>query len=238
MTDKMKKAAVSILTAALLATGTALAGETSATFTLRLMPRVVETAEVIEATAAPAPNADAPEKAQEPLATPVPKLTYEEEAAYSDAIEWKRDENGNLVLDENGNPEAVLGEGEEVPVAFEKDENGNLVLDENGNPMVKETAPAGSDKMTTIHDELDPNRSIDIYVSWNGQEPAFGGTVTMTAVLNGYGDADCRIQWQRSADNASWADVPGGAGSRLSVQMTEENYLDYWRVAVTIAEVQ
>ena len=208
MTDKMKKAAVSILTAALLATGTALAGETSATFTLRLMPRVVETAEVIEATVAPAPNADAPEKAQEPSATPVPKLTYEEEAAYSDAIEWKRDENGNLVLDENGNP------------------------------MVKETAPAGSDKMTTIHDELDPNRSIDIYVSWNGQEPAFGGTVTMTAVLNGYGDADCRIQWQRSADNASWADVPGGAGSRLSVQMTEENYLDYWRVAVTIAEVQ
>ena len=208
MTDKMKKAAVSILTAALLATGTALAGETSATFTLRLMPRVVETAEVIEATAVPAPNADVPEKTQEPSATPVPKLTYEEEAAYSDAIEWKRDENGNLVLDENGNP------------------------------MVKETAPAGSDKMTTIHDELDPNRSIDIYVSWNGQEPAFGGTVTMTAVLNGYGDADCRIQWQRSADNASWADVPGGAGSRLSVQMTEENYLDYWRVAVTIAEVQ
>ena len=208
MTDKMKKAAVSILTAALLATGTALAGETSATFTLRLMPRVVETAEVIEATAVPAPNADVPEKTQEPSATPVPKLTYEEEAAYSDAIEWKRDETGNLVLDENGNP------------------------------MVKETAPAGSDKMTTIHDELDPNRSIDIYVSWNGQEPAFGGTVTMTAVLNGYGDADCRIQWQRSADNASWADVPGGAGSRLSVQMTEENYLDYWRVAVTIAEVQ
>lgn len=121
-------------------------------------------------------------------------------------------------------------------VTWQKDENGNLVLDENGNPIVTETVPAGSDKISTLEDELDPNRTIDIYVSWNGQEPAFGSTATLSAVLNGYGNAQCTIQWQTSKDDASWQNVPGGTGARLNVVVTEENHMDYWRVVVTVAD--
>ena len=62
---------------------------------------------------------------------------------------------------------------------FKRDENGALVLDENGKPIVLATVPAGANKITSIVDELDPNRYIDIYAYWGDQELAFGVEATL-----------------------------------------------------------
>ncbi len=216
MSNKMKSVAALAMMAVMLLTMMPAAMADSAVYVLHLRP---------------APTATpAPEVTETPAVTEAPVETT------AAAVTWQKDENGNLVLDESGNPVATVPDGQETPVAYARDENGNLVLDENGNPIVTETVPAGSDKISTLEDELDPNRTIDIYVSWNGQEPAFGSTATLSAVLNGYGNAQCTIQWQTSKDDASWQNVPGGTGARLNVVVTEENHMDYWRVVVTVAD--
>ncbi len=220
MSNTMKKVAALVLTLALVLAvmPTAMAG--SAVYVLHLKPRVM-------ATEAPAAEA-----------TAAPDTTVAETVTTTAAVTWQKDENGNLVLDENGNPVANVPAGQETPVAYEKDENGNLVLDENGNPVVTDTIPADSDKISTLVDELDPNRTIDIYVSWNGGEAKFGNTATLIAVLNGYGNNQCSIQWQTSPDDATWTDVADGNGTHLDVVVTEDNYLDYWRVVVTVADAE
>ncbi len=222
MSNTMKKVAALVLTLALVLAvmPTAMAG--SAVYVLHLKPRVM-------ATEAPAAEA-----------TAAPDITVAETVVTTETetVTWQKEENGNLVLDENGNPVATVPAGQETPVAYEKDENGNLVLDENGNPIVTESIPADSDKISTLVDELDPNRTIDIYVSWNGGEAKFGNTATLIAVLNGYGNNQCSIQWQTSPDDASWSNVADGSSTRLDVVVTEDNYLDYWRVVVTVADAE
>ncbi len=212
-------------------------------------------------------------------------------------VTWQRYEDGTLMLDEEGNPIAIVPEGVDVPVAYQRDENGSLVLDESGNPIVTETAsavvvavaaelcdedaspvldessepvvteavpavvdapaaeqvdedaspvldessepvvteaaPEGAEKIKTI---VDADRTIDIYLLWVSEERTFGGTAMLTAVLNGYNDAPYTIQWQTSKDCLEWVDVPGATTANLYVVVTAENYLDYWRVVVTVAE--
>ncbi len=46
-------------------------------------------------------------------------------------ISYKKDENGKLILDENGNPIQIVKER----VLYLKDKEGNLILDEKGNPV-------------------------------------------------------------------------------------------------------
>ncbi|MEA4896972.1 MAG: SH3 domain-containing protein [Christensenellaceae bacterium] len=52
-------------------------------------------------------------------------------------VQYKRDEEDNLVLDENGEPVAVVEEDEPAPFEskYQRDGDGNLILDENGNPI-------------------------------------------------------------------------------------------------------
>ena len=85
--------------------------------------------------------------------------------------------------------------------------------------------------------ELDPNRGIDIHAEWEGDELHFGDVSTLVAELKGYDNAVYTLQWQTSKDNASWVDVEGATASRYDMIVTEENYLDYWRVVVTVTEV-
>ncbi len=51
-----------------------------------------------------------------------------------DTDEYEVDEDGNILLDEDGNP---------IP-KYERDENGNIVLDENGNPVFKKKPDSSS----------------------------------------------------------------------------------------------
>ncbi len=150
---------------------------------------------------------------------------------------YERDENGELVLDENGNPiVTVVGDGE-IPVTYQRDENGVLVLDENGDPIPTQMIPADAVIVRTLEDALNPDRTIDIYYSWNNQTPALGGDVTFIAVLNGYDNLEYAIQWQQSKDTVNWNDVAGATGARYTEIITRDNYRDYWRVQVTITGV-
>ena len=154
---------------------------------------------------------------------------------------WQRAEDGSLILDEDGNPIVTVYGDAEVPVAYQRDENGALILDENGNPIPAYTVPQDSVKVTTLEDALDPNRSIDIYISWNGETPALGVTATFIAVLHGYDNLIYTVQWQQSDDAAEWYYVgqpqTNEEGSfRLDVEITWDNYDDYWRVEVVITD--
>lgn len=170
-----------------------------------------------------------------PIPAEAPEATVEPEATPANTITYQRDEAGNLVLDENGNPIAILPEGAtEMPVRFQRDANGNLILDENGNPIPIATVPVGAQKLDTLEDRLDPNRTIDIYANWGGGQLFFGDEATLVAVLNGYDNAIFTAQWQQSKDNVNWENVPNGNGLRCRVIVDESNYLNYWRIEVTV----
>ena len=155
--------------------------------------------------------------------------------------EYELDEAGNLVLDEKGNPIVIrdnLAEEDEIPVAFLRDEEGNLILDADGKPIVTQTVPSDATIVNTIEDALDPNRTIDIYYSWNNETPAMGGEVTFVAVLYGYDNVEYNIQWQESENGNNWSDVPEAEGQRHTETITRENYKHFWRVQVTITGVK
>ena len=152
------------------------------------------------------------------------------------AYEYERDEEGNLVLDEKGNPVAIVPENTEIPVSFMRNEDGELILDRDGNPIVTQTVPADAVVINTLEDALNPDRTIDIYYSWNNEVPALGGEVTFIAVLYGYDNLEYTVQWQESADNANWTAVPEANELRLSEVITKENYKDFWRIQVIITD--
>ncbi len=164
-------------------------------------------------------------------------LGIAEQEAETVVYEFERDENGELILDEKGNPIAIVPEGAEIPVSYLRNENGELVLDENGNPIVTQTVPADAVIVNTLEDALNPNRTIDIYYSWNNEEPALGGEVTFIAVLYGYDNLEYTIQWQQSADDVNWYDIADANDTHYVETITRENYRDYWRVQVTITGV-
>ena len=148
-----------------------------------------------------------------------------------------RDENGNLVFDEQGFPVVIVPEGWEIPCTYLLDENGNLVLDENGDPIVKDTIPAEAERILTLEDQLNPDRYIDIYLATPKEELFFGHEASLVAVLYGYDNVVYSLQWQTSSDGENWTDVPGADSSRMTVTVTEENYLNYWQIQVTITDV-
>lgn len=60
--------------------------------------------------------------------------------------------------------------------------------------------------------------------------------MTLTAVLHGYDNATYTLQWQVSTDANTWTDIDGETEAATTVLVTEENYLNYWRVAVIITD--
>ena len=258
MKNRFKRFLLWTTVLALLLTGmsAALADTQSATFVLQVRPRPTETPAATEApavteapaaTEAPKPTeapaaTEAPKPTEAPKATEAPKPTEAPEAPKATKapakVTFERNEDGTLTLDQNGDPIPVVPEGAEVPVAYQRDENGELVLDKNGDPIVTQTLPAGSSVITSIYDKLDPQRRIDIYVYWGEEEPKLGMDATLTAVAKGYEQVVYTFQWQTSKDDVNWTDIPGATDAQYTVTVTEENYMDYWRVLVIIDETQ
>ena len=58
------------------------------------------------------------------------------------------------------------------------------------------------------------------------------------ATLKGYDDLVCQFQWQQSEDSVAWTNIPDANEARLAVVTTEDNARDYWRVQVTIVDVE
>ena len=54
---------------------------------------------------------------------------------------YEKDQEGNLILDENGNPIVTVIEGDEIPVTYLRNEDGELILDEKGDPIPTQTVP-------------------------------------------------------------------------------------------------
>ncbi len=155
---------------------------------------------------------------------------------------WMRDAFGNLALDENGNPKVIVAEGAEIPVAFARDAAGNLILDANGDPVPTYTVPANAQLMVTLNDAGNADRAIDIYAAWQEEEPVMGGHVLFVAVLWGYDNLTFTVTWQQSPDDNTWSDIeieyPEDVTLkdmlRYLVEITPENYDNYWRVKITI----
>ncbi|MBQ8995946.1 MAG: AMP-binding protein, partial [Oscillospiraceae bacterium] len=105
------------------------------------------------------------------------------------------------LLDEAGNPIAILEADQEIPKTWLRDEEGSLMLDQKGNPVATQTVPAAAVYVQTLRDQLDPNRSIDIYVTFENDHAILGNTASFVAVLNGYDSLIYTLQWQQIVFN-------------------------------------
>ena len=179
------------------------------------------------------PAADPTEEpVEEPAADPTEEPVIPEGPVY----EYIVDENGALVLDEQGNPQPIVPEGAETPVSYLRDETGALVL-VDGKPVVLATLPAEAGVVATLQDQLNPERSIDVYAAWEGETLYLGSDATLIAVLHGYDNAVYTLQWQYSPDNVTWYDLEGAEEARCTLTVTEENYQYFWRIQATITGV-
>ena len=194
-----------------------------------------------EQTEAEQPEAGEPEDEQREDEQPEAEGETAEENASQTIYTYLKDENGSLILDEDGKPiVSIEGEGE-IPAAYALDEEDNYILDENGDPIPTQYVPADAVRTMTLEDALDPDRTIDIYISWNGEKADIGLSATFIAVLNGYDNLIYTVRWQQSADCADWRYVGEQTTNeaesfRLNVEITRENYTDYWRVEVSITD--
>ena len=152
--------------------------------------------------------------------------------------EYEKTQDGTLVLDENGDPLAILQPGRDIPKAWLRNEAGELVLDRKGNPIATQTVPAEAVKIKTLQDQLNPNRSIDIYATFDEQDATLGATARLTAVLNGYDNLIYALQWQQSNDGDNWTDLVSATHSSLEIETSEENANDFWRLLVIITGFQ
>lgn len=176
---------------------------------------------VADATPAEATEEEAEESVDEATAGEAEESAEQETAV---SIVYQRDENGELIIDENGNPIAYILDGSEAPVAYEKDEEGNLILDENGNPIPifeldgEETASV---------------KSISVSFNLAGADMVPIGTLAVLTVnLTGYENTEYIIQWQRSLDGAGWEDIAGANGTTYSFELDETTCLFLYRVSV------
>lgn len=106
-------------------------------------------------------------------------------------------------------------------------------------PAAAETneLPANARLMAIVEDELNAERSVSMYAVYDGDSLTFGDKVTLIAVLNGYDNTAYDLQWQSSADDKTWVDVAGETAASYAFTISEANYMNYWRVAVTITGV-
>ena len=150
---------------------------------------------------------------------------------------YRKENDGTLVLDENGDPIAILEEGQDIPKAWLRNADGSLILDRKGNPVATQTIPADAVYVQTLRDQLDENRTIDIYVTFETEDASVGDRARFVAVLNGYDDLIYSLQWQQSDDGITWENLTAANAKELDVVTSEENMNDFWRIQVTITGI-
>lgn len=80
--------------------------------------------------------------------------------------------------------------------------------------------------------ELPADRSVTFTFTWEGEELAYGDTVTLVPELSGYEGFAVELLWQYSLDNADWVDY--AAGETAQYVLSEENIDWYWHVVVNV----
>ena len=139
--------------------------------------------------------------------------------------------------DDDDDIDADTEDDDDDIVVSDPSEDEDTSDDEEADPIPEEPAPDTSHPVARLEDQLDPNRSIDIYADWGAGPLYFGMDNTFSAVLNGYDNAVYSIQWQVSIDGENWEDVEGAVEASYTMTITEENYCHYWRVVVTVTDV-
>ena len=144
-----------------------------------------------------------------------------------------------LAADESVVKEEPAAEEPEAP-AIEEDFVSDIEGQElTGDDIITEDQlPDNAKLIAEILDEMTKGRTISIYASYDGDELYFGDMVTLIAVLKGYDDCIFTAQWQQSKDDATWFDMVGENSLSCSFEVTEENYMDYWRIMIHISAVE
>lgn len=150
-------------------------------------------------------------------------------------------ENGEIVLEYPDANEIVLEYPDETQVVLEypdetpAQEDGAAAPAET--PAVSladgSTLPEDAEKVFTLEDALNPDRSIDVYAVYDGDFFRAGMRVTLVAVFNGYDNLTYTFCWQRS-DGGDWYSVGGQNDPYYSFTMDESAYNADWRVLVEI----
>lgn len=204
--------------------GVAFAGSSSSggMIIMRKTEEPAKEPEAEEATPAEATPAEPEAEETTPAeATPVePEETTEEataeEATAEEPVEEEAVEEAEEVVEEATSEEAPVEEATEEEAAPESVE-----------------LPEDATKIHTLQDALNPDRSIDIWVSFEGDVLCAGTNVTLFAVLNGYDNLTYAMHWEMNT-GSGWEVV--GELNRLtySFVLNEQLYNAEWRVVVDI----
>lgn len=82
----------------------------------------------------------------------------------------------------------------------------------------------------TTHDAEERPRSVIIHSDWPEDRTAYpGAKITLTATTFGFGD-NVRFQWQRSAGNDVWEDIPGANEITYTYILNDSTAQYIWRV--------
>ena len=82
--------------------------------------------------------------------------------------------------------------------------------------------------------ELPEDRSVNVTMTWDDENPSLGSVAHFQAELKGYDGFDYQLQWLESADNENWTEVEGATADWMDVVVTEDNYNHFWRVEVRV----
>jgi hypothetical protein len=127
---------------------------------------------------------------------------------------------------ETEQPESIV-----EPFGRITDANGNILLTE-------EDLPEEAEKLFTIEDEEQPEKTIDIFYSFEGNFLNVGDKVTLYAILYGFEDDIFTLQWQQSEDGENWTDIQGETFNTYEFTLTEENLDLSWRMKVVVAPTE
>ena len=140
----------------------------------------------------------------------------------------------NAVSSEN-ETELVDIEEYETPLGIASEEEAQIFTGDD--ILSKEDLPDKAVLLAEILDDMNEERSIEVYISYEGEEVHFGDSVTLYAILKGYENCEFTVQWQVSPDDLEYTDVAGQNGLVYTFEVTEENYTKYWRIVATITAV-
>ena len=92
-------------------------------------------------------------------------------------------------------------------------------------------------RINQILDELNANRTIDVYIDFDGEFINLGDPIRLVAVLNGYDNCQFTAQWQVSKDGENYVDVEGQNELVYGFVVDETNCTATWRLSVNITAV-
>ena len=180
----------------------------------------------VKATVAPAQAHEA-EATKAPETTKAPEAEEAEKPAAEPTAEPTTEPTAEPTVEPTAEPAAE-------PTAEPTEEPTEEPAVEAAAEPAEEAVPDDAKLVAVIQDKLNADRSVSVYLAYDGDYVTFGDRVTFYAVLSGYEDTVYALQWQSSHDNRSWSDISGANRAAYALTVTEENYTDYYRVAVTI----